>query len=137
MEKRLKIEEIFTHPWVLGFEKEQIQKNKKEEERRFSDVNMPWNTAVAGFYKKRDIDTDLDVRPENVYLKRKGTNHSKTIKTNSSKVIDLNLDLKSSSRKDLKKVSSPMKEPIYNYRKKDDKIVARFLGTSTIYINLF
>ncbi len=36
MEKRLKIEEIFTHPWVLGFE-EELQKKldgEKEEERK-------------------------------------------------------------------------------------------------------
>jgi len=39
MEKRLKIEDVFTHPWVVAFEKEQEKINKKNEKKSFVDVN--------------------------------------------------------------------------------------------------
>jgi len=58
MEKRLKVGEIFTHPWVLGFEKELEIKLKKEEEKKLLLANSASNkiekfyaSAGAGFNK--------------------------------------------------------------------------------------
>lgn len=133
MDKRLKIEDIFTHPWVVGFEKEQEAKNKKDERKKYSEKNMhsklnvAWNSASAGFYKCKENEEEkvqsVDLSPDNLYVKRK------IERNNSSKVR--NESDKGSSNKVLNKVVvSPKKEAIYNYRKKEDNIISKFLLTS-------
>ena len=65
MDKRLKIEEIFSHPWVLSFEKEEKEKVNEDIKRRSLPnklKNDVWNTASEGFFKKKD--NKLSCSPE-------------------------------------------------------------------------
>ena len=61
MEKRIKIHEVFNHPWVLNFEKEYDLKTKTEKKTNSGNNlpqkhNNPWQSAGAGFYKaKKDF----------------------------------------------------------------------------------
>lgn len=52
MKKRLKIEEIFTHPWVIGFEAEQEKKNKLLEDAKKEETKQFFSSAGPGFFKK-------------------------------------------------------------------------------------
>ncbi len=122
MEKRLKIEEIFSHPWVVEFEKEKIKQDKvqrknTEEQKISSDSSLnnlknsfnPWNSAGAGFYKRSDSLKDQDNIQRNAERINTNKDISETIINN---IINKEKEkLVGSSEKSPEKIISPNKSP--------------------------
>jgi len=120
MQNRLKIEEIFTHPWVLGFEAEQEKKNKKLAEEKNQLFSA--SAGVGGFYKKmsQNIDTRKIVQSSE--------------KTGSSKMLELKEKIEANDT-NIFTGFSPKKSQLDV--KRTEKFFADFLDLSNILIIIF